>query len=282
MEEELDFILGEQIKDRERASKMRIDSDSDSSESDDDSDEEIQMKVDASLEGDEKIKAEKEIMKKVEKRAKRRKKRQEKLKDTTEEDEILKVKKVIEMKNKSGKDLEEIQLLNQLGFGGCLACRSAPCRWKPSVDVEVVGKRKEDLDGESERVRLMKDSKTITSDVALSVQLGGNNVFKRLDLMEELATEGKELDRFLHLNDVDKELHDAYASRKEFVEVKSLHGYSMMLWVNNARVALEARQSRMVAFTVAKEAVDDVSSNDFLSNDFQMTFTVYCWYLISY
>ena len=42
------------------------------------------------------------------------------------------------------------------------------------------------------------------------------------------------------------------------MEVISLHGYSMMLWTNNARVALEGRQSRMVAFTVAKEAVDDI------------------------
>merc|ERR1712146_373100 len=32
----------------------------------------------------------------------------------------------------------------------------------------------------------------------------------------------------------------------------------MMLWVNNARVALEARQSRLVAYTVAKEAVNDI------------------------
>ena len=110
------------------------------------------------------------------------------------------------------------------------------------------------LDQEAERVRLDKDSETIESDICMSAQLGGNRIFKRLDLLDELAQEIVELERRLHLNDVDKELHDAYASRKEYCEVKSLHGYSMMLWTNNARVALEARQSRLVAYTVAKEA----------------------------
>ena len=31
-----------------------------------------------------------------------------------------------------------------------------------------------------------------------------------------------------------------------------------MLWANNARVALQARQTRLVALTVAKGVVDDI------------------------
>jgi len=37
-----------------------------------------------------------------------------------------------------------------------------------------------------------------------------------------------------------------------------LHGYAMMLWTNNARQALQARQSRLVAYAVAKDAIDDI------------------------
>jgi hypothetical protein len=254
LNEELDNILANQIKDRERAQKMRIDSDDDETSSDED---EVPF-IDPDLEGDEKEDAEKEIKEKVKRRARRREKRKLKLSEPDIEHEIVAVKKKLDVKGKSGRELEEMQLLNQLGFGGCLACRTNPCKWEPCVDVPVVSERKKILDQESERVRLDKDSETIESDLCLSAQLGGNRVFRRLDLLEELAGETVELERNLHLNDVDRELHDAYSSRSEFVEVKSLHGYSMMLWVNNARVALEARQSRLVAYTVAKEAVDDI------------------------
>ena len=84
---------------------------------------------------------------------------------------------------------------------------------------------------------------------------------------------------------VDEELHDAYATRKEYIEVHHLHGYGVMLWTNNARSALkaryrltlsdilpqtcltyflppssylQARQAHLVAVTVVKEVVDDI------------------------
>ena len=62
----------------------------------------------------------------------------------------------------------------------------------------------------------------------------------------------------MDLNNVDKELHDAYATRDENIEVRFLHGYPMMLWTNNARRALEMRQSRLVATNVAMEIVNDI------------------------
>ena len=256
LEDELDRILAEQIKDRERAEKMRIDSD-DSDGSDEEGEPDDLQLVNPDEEGDQ---SQAELLSKVKKRAKRREKRKLALtlKEPGIEEQVQKMKKKVGIKGKSGKALEEAQLMNQLGIGGCLACRTNPCKWKPSVDEAIVGDRKKLLDKELERVRLDKDSPVIESEVCLSAQLGGNKIFKRMDLLEELTAEATELARHLHLNAVDKELHDAYASRKEFCEVAQLHGYSMMLWTNNARVALEARQSRLVAVTVAKEAVDDI------------------------
>ena len=96
------------------------------------------------------------------------------------------------------------------------------------------------------------------SDVALSAQLGGNTVFEREDLFNELTYEMREIDRRLHLNNIDKELHDAYRTRAEYVEINHLHGYSTVLWTNNARKALGARQERLVAMNVAHEIVDDI------------------------
>ena len=157
------------------------------------------------------------------------------------------------------------------------------------MDTEACEKRRKVLDRELERVKLDRNTAVFESgkqhaslvisypalrfklfvsimtpdfatnlDVCLSAMLGGNRVFRRLDLLEELSMEITELNRRMQLNNVDKELHDCYASRKEYFEVKHLHGYAMMLWTNNARQALQARQSRLIAHTVAHEAIDDI------------------------
>ena len=41
-------------------------------------------------------------------------------------------------------------------------------------------------------------------------------------------------------------------------QVKVLHGYRTLLWVNNARKALEREHNRLVAQTFAIELVDDI------------------------
>jgi hypothetical protein len=79
-----------------------------------------------------------------------------------------------------------------------------------------------------------------------------------MDLLDELNTEIRELNRRIELNNIDFELHEAYKTRSEYMEVKFLHGYSMILWTNNARRALQARQSRLVAMTTGVEIVDDI------------------------
>ena len=124
---------------------MRIDSDSDDNSSDDDDDD-----GETFIDPDYKVMSEKKLngrlKKKVKRRAKRREKRKLKLAGGDIEQEIVAVKKKLDVKGKTGKELEEMQLLNSLGFGGCLACRCNPCKWEPCVDVPRVMERKKLLD----------------------------------------------------------------------------------------------------------------------------------------
>lgn len=52
------------------------------------------------------------------------------------------------------------------------------------------------------------------SIVPLSAQRGGATKFHREDLMMELQWEAREIDRRLRLDALDKEFHDACATRK--------------------------------------------------------------------
>lgn len=263
LEDALDTLLAEQIRDRERAQKLRIDSSDSEDEHERDADGNLKP-IDLDEEDDVSLGAsvgaggeDADVLSKVRQRARKREKRKRKLKKLTEEKEVLRAKKVLANK-KTGLALAEALLQNELGVSGCLACRTRKCKWTPSVDVEVCQSRCNELDQEIERVRLDRDSQVFESDVCLSAQLGGNRLFKRMDLMEELMFEKRELEQRLDLNNVDKELHDAYATRKEYFESRHLHGYSILLWTNNARKALEDRQSRLCALSVSKEIVDDI------------------------
>jgi hypothetical protein len=259
LEEALDVLLTEQIRDRERADRIRVDSSDSENEEDAAVLLALEQEDDISLDDSDGGGAggDAEVLSKVRKRAERRERRKRKLKKISEEKEVMKVKKVL-AKKKTGVALAEAILQNQLGVGGCLACRTKKCRWQPCVDVEVCNARKKVLDDELERVRMDRDSLIFESDVCLSVQLGGNRVFKRQDLVDELMYEQRELAQRIDLNNIDQELHDAYATRKEYFESKYLHGYSLLLWTNNARQALEMRQSRLCALSVSKEVVDDI------------------------
>jgi len=168
------------------------------------------------------------------------------------------VTKVKKQKSRSVTALAEQALAAELGPQGCIACRSIACRWETAVDMDVCTARINLLSMEIERVRNDKESQLIESSVALSAMLGGNSTFLRLDLLYELNAELTAVQREVNLNAVDKELHDASSSLKESMEVKALHGYPMLLWVNNARVALEQRQSRLCAEVVAHEICEDI------------------------
>lgn len=257
LEDTLDNLLSDQIKERERAEKMRV-TDSDS-ESDDDlpmigEDAELSMDDSGTEENG-------NIMEKIKKRAKKRQqlRRRMKEKEETLQDEVMKARKIVKgNKGKSGVELAEAILRSQLGVNGCLACRVKRCKWQPCVDIEICTNRINLLDRELERVRLDRDAAVFESDICLSAQLGGNRIFKRHDLVDELVSEKREIERRFDLNNVDKELHDSYNCRTEYFESRFLHGYAMMMWTNNARKALEARQNRLVALSVAKEAVDGI------------------------
>ena len=149
-------------------------------------------------------------------------------------------------------------LEKELGRGACLACRSKVCQWKTTVDADAIAARRKEIDSELERVRGDVEAKVFFSNLTLSSQMGGSTIFSREDIMLDLDNEARELDRRLHLNDIDKELHDCYNSRSEYVEVKHLHGYSTVLWANNARKALTARQNRLVAMNVAQTCISDI------------------------
>ncbi|RYH22834.1 hypothetical protein EON65_18685, partial [archaeon] len=255
LEEELDNLLIEQIKDRERADKFRVGQDASDLDSDDE--ERIQA-MEFNVAGADK-EQHVDILDKVKRRAYRREKRKERVNMATDsaEVEVLKVKKVLQAK-KTGQELADLLLESQIGSGSCLACRSRKCKWKTNVDVEVCTERKRVLDAEIERIRLDKDSAVFESDISLSAQLGGNRIFRRHDLLDELNDEIRELLLRIDLTNVDREVHDAFATRKEFFESTHLHGYTVMLWTNNARKALDARQSRLCALVVAKEVVEDI------------------------
>eukprot|EP01041_Mallomonas_annulata_P002218 gene2218-4307_t len=263
LEEELDNILREQITERERALRRHVNiADSSDSESDLSQVSETLSHEDGD-EGDEEGNGTQKNMKddistKIKKRSMRRDKRRLKLKKDSQEAQVMKARKLVQTKNKTGEALKMANLQNQLGVNACLACRSNPCKWKPFIDTVSLQARRKVLDAEVDRVRSNPGLMTFESVVALGAQQGGNIKYRREDLLDELVYERNELERRFQLNDVDKELHDCYHSRKEYIEVKHLHGYATILWTNNARRALEARCRKLIAMNVAQEVVDDI------------------------
>lgn len=269
LEDELDRILGEQIKDRERADKIRVDSSSDDDDMGDiqhtlkasNEEKEPPLYVDG-YEDDVNKTRDAKILAKVHKRAQRRLRRKHDLmhkKHQTLESQVMQTKRVL--KAKATLIMADLVLESQLGIGACLACRTKICQWSTSIDLEACLMRKKELDDEIERIRLDRHNTVFASDICLSAQLGGNRVFKREDLYDELQGELRELQLYVDLDHIDRELHDAYASRKEFFESHHLHGYAVLMWTNNARKALEQRHTHLVGIVVAKEVVDDILSD---------------------
>jgi hypothetical protein len=198
-------------------------------------------------------------MSKVQARATRRDRRRLKVKQETLQQEVLVARRLIlERNKKTGEVIDESVLLKELGINSCLACRTPTCQWKPSVDEIACQARIKELNSEIERVRGDPDQPVWYSTLALSAQLGGGTAYDRQDLLDELVYEVHEIERRIHLNHIDQELHDCYQTRNEYVEVKYLHGYSSVLWTNNARKALNARQERLIAMNISREIVDDI------------------------
>ena len=250
LENELDRELAEQIMERERKElqKRAMDSDDEEEKPSDDDREEDSSLSKYSLSG------------RQEKRAIRRRKRGDISNKEKFGMEVLRTTNLLmSRKAVSALALEDAKLVREIGSSSiCLACRTRECRWQSSTDAVACSHRMRELEVEIERVRFDKETKVFSSLVALSAQLGGNTKFRRKDLLAELTGEYADLERRIRLDNIDRELHDAYASRKEYIEVRHLHGYGTMLWTTNARKALEAERSRLLSITTAKDVVDDI------------------------
>ena len=193
-------------------------------------------------------------------RVMRKNRRAQELKKDSFQTEVLRTTNMLLSRKAMGAlALEDAKLAKEIGAAGiCLACRTKSCQWEACIDEEPCKQRMRELELELERVKFDKETKVFTSLVTLSAQLGGNTKFRRKDLLTELASECADLEKRMRLNAIDKELHDAYASRKEYIEIKHLHGYSTMIWTTNARKALEAECSRLIASTTARDTVEDI------------------------
>ena len=55
-----------------------------------------------------------------------------------------------------------------------------------------------------------------------------------------------------------RELHETYATPKEYVEVSSVHGYRSLMWVGDARKLLLKDRDRLIGVTMCSEIVDDL------------------------
>ncbi|CAM9245524.1 unnamed protein product [Discosporangium mesarthrocarpum] len=141
---------------------------------------------------------------------------------------------------------------------GCRACFTLPCRWAACADHVAIGERKEQLKQEILRLMGERNKEFVETVVPLSCVRGGDTLLLRTEAIREMRWENKELDRHLHLAGVDRELHDAYASTADAMEVKSLHHYPTLMWCDDAKEALEEERDHLLARTLAVEIVDDM------------------------
>ncbi|CAM9091089.1 unnamed protein product, partial [Phaeothamnion confervicola] len=162
-------------------------------------------------------------------------------------------------KKRSSAQLEEVQRLDALGPGGCLACDATACRWRQLLDADAGRARAAALSDELLVVRGAPAAATVlTSVVPASVGKGGSPIFKREDLEHELSWELRHVRFMVRLSAIDAELHTAGRTTADFFECHALHGYRTMLWTADARRALDAEQSRLLARLVAVEVVDGI------------------------
>eukprot|EP00816_Leptocylindrus_hargravesii_P008210 CAMPEP_0196807812 /NCGR_PEP_ID=MMETSP1362-20130617/7802_1 /TAXON_ID=163516 /ORGANISM="Leptocylindrus danicus, Strain CCMP1856" /LENGTH=1509 /DNA_ID=CAMNT_0042181887 /DNA_START=1363 /DNA_END=5889 /DNA_ORIENTATION=+ len=152
----------------------------------------------------------------------------------------------------------EIEGKKRLGFGGCLACKQNSCVWVATeTDTSHLIERKDVLSNELFSISKSQDQ-SLCSTIAASSLRGGSTRFRRQDLVSELLSERKNIEGRLSLYEVDKELHDAFASTKPYVEVRSLHGYNTLLSTVDARIALQREHNRLVAIAVGTDIVEDI------------------------
>ncbi|GMG14751.1 unnamed protein product [Phytophthora fragariaefolia] len=170
-----------------------------------------------------------------------------------------------EIKNAlQGRSLEEQRMIlreQELGPGGCTACWTNPCMWKPFLEESYVTiqERVEVIREELERVKHCTDL-TITSSVCMAAVKSGNHAItlRKSDLFDELTSEVKIWEKNLRLKAVDEEFHETFCSKNEFFETQALHGFRQIQHKNKVQIALHREHNVLVANLTAYEVVEDV------------------------
>lgn len=165
-----------------------------------------------------------------------------------------------------GRSLEERRLLleeQELGTGGCMACRTNPCTWVPYLQEShvTIEKRMEVLQTELERVKRCPEL-TIESTVCLAAVKsdGGNRAItmRKSDLFDEVTFELKIWDKHLRLRGADDEFHATFRTKEQFFETKALHGFPQTQQRDKVQVALQREHNLLVANLTAFEVVEDI------------------------
>ncbi|KAG4061678.1 hypothetical protein PC123_g3438 [Phytophthora cactorum] len=170
-----------------------------------------------------------------------------------------------EIKNAlQGRSLEEQRMIlreHELGPGGCTACWTNPCQWKPFLEESYVTiqERIDIIHEELERVKHCPDL-MITSNVCMAAVKSGNQAItlRKSDLFDELTLEVKIWEKNLRLKAVDEEFHETFRSKNEFFETQALHGFRQIQHKNKVQVALQREHNVLVAHLTAYEVVEDV------------------------
>jgi len=149
----------------------------------------------------------------------------------------------------------------ELGPGGCTACWTNPCQWKPFLEESYVTiqERIDVIREELERVKHCQDP-TITSSVCMAAVKSGNQAItmRKSDLFDELTLEAKIWEKNLRLKAVDDEFHETFRSRNEFFETQALHGFRQIQHKSKVQIALQREHNVLVANLTAYEVVEDV------------------------
>ncbi|KAG7397816.1 hypothetical protein PHYBOEH_000197 [Phytophthora boehmeriae] len=254
LEKDLDRLLISQIKEKEDfelanfLAKKKLPGDSIDTISDSDSDEEAQ------------IAREVEEQRKAKDGAKRGTKvRGKALKTKSLQKQRREIKDALQ-----GRSLEQQRLLlreQELGPGGCTACWTNPCQWKPFLEDShtTIQDRIDTIREELERVKHCPDL-TISSSVCMAAVKSGNQAItlRKSDLFDELTLEVKIWEKNLRLKAVDEEFHETFRSKNEFFETQALHGFRQIQHKTKVQVALQREHNILVAHLTAYEVVEDI------------------------
>ncbi|KAL7688907.1 putative IQ motif, EF-hand binding protein [Plasmopara halstedii] len=154
-----------------------------------------------------------------------------------------------------------IQRERKLGTGGCTACWTNPCQWKPFLEnsYATIQARIDVIYKELERVKHYSD-KILTSNVCMAALKSGDQTITmhKSDLINELTSEVKLLEKNLRLKSVDEELHEAFSSKKQFFETQALHGFHQTQDKNKVQRALQHEHNALVAHLTAYEVIEDI------------------------